>query len=121
MYIYVYMYIGTIEQIESLLLSPLSVLAIKVLDVFAYTELMALLPWDRYSWIFGYVYTNTCVYEYVYIYIIHMYIYRYLPVCLSLPSLFVNCANKYDCIRLYIGGKAFLLRSSAPSFPMDLP
>jgi hypothetical protein len=43
---------GTIEQIESLLLSPLSVLAIKVLDVPAYTDLMALLPWDRYIYVY---------------------------------------------------------------------
>lgn len=38
----------TVAQIESLLLSPLPVLAIRVLEIPAYTTLMALLPWN--SW-----------------------------------------------------------------------
>ena len=36
----------TVAQIESLLLSPLPVLAIRVLEIPAYTTLMALLPWS---------------------------------------------------------------------------
>jgi vacuolar protein sorting-associated protein 35 len=39
----------TVSQIESLLLSPLSVLAMRVLEIPAYTTLMALLPWDNWK------------------------------------------------------------------------
>lgn len=38
----------TILQIESLLLSPLPVLAMRVLEIPSYTALMALLPWDNW-------------------------------------------------------------------------
>ena len=39
----------TVLQIESLLLSPLPVLAMRVLEIPAYTALMALLPWDNWK------------------------------------------------------------------------
>lgn len=38
----------TVLQIESLLLSPLPVLAMRVLEIPSYTALMALLPWDNW-------------------------------------------------------------------------
>ena len=38
----------TVLQIESLLLSPLPVLAMRVLEIPTYTNLMALLPWDNW-------------------------------------------------------------------------